>query len=244
AMFLLAYFRERRAYPVLVALFSHPGEAILELTGDAVLNNGSQMLASVCGGTGGLFSGVEGNSGNPKRGNPGGADLSGAPGRGDPSLSQANPTPPDLSGIKALIEGEQVNEFIRALSMEALIFLVKGGRLTRDDVVPYLLELFRKLERRPGHHWDELALAAVALWPQETLEELKRAFADGLIADDIMEWREIEEALAEGPARATRPWRRRPFITDLEQDMGWMQAFQTDSPRRARRSEHQRGRAN
>ena len=200
AMYLLAYFRETRAYPVLVALFSHPGEAILDLTGDAVLNNGSQMLTSVCGG--------------------------------------------DLSGIKALIEGEQVNEYVRGLSMEALVFLVIAGRLTRDDVVPYFLELFQKMERRPGYHWDALAMAAVDLWPKETLDELKRAFADGLIGEDVMEWKEIEAALAEGPARAAAPRRRQPFISNMEEDMGWMQAFQSSSPKRPRSAAHQRQRAN
>jgi hypothetical protein len=48
AMFLLAQFREKRAYPLLVDLFSAPGDISLEATGDVVTEYLSRMLASVC----------------------------------------------------------------------------------------------------------------------------------------------------------------------------------------------------
>jgi hypothetical protein len=50
AMYLLAQFREVRAYPLVVAFFSIPGEITLDLTGDFVTESLGSVLASVSGG--------------------------------------------------------------------------------------------------------------------------------------------------------------------------------------------------
>jgi uncharacterized protein YecA (UPF0149 family) len=50
AMYLLAQFREQRAYPLIVRFFSGPGDAIDEAVGDVVTDDLSRILASVsCG---------------------------------------------------------------------------------------------------------------------------------------------------------------------------------------------------
>ena len=48
AMFLLAQFREKRAYPLIVNFFSTPGDVSLEVTGDVVTEYLRRILASVC----------------------------------------------------------------------------------------------------------------------------------------------------------------------------------------------------
>lgn len=48
AMFLLAQFREKRAYPLVVDFFSAPGDISLEATGDVVTEYLGRVLASVC----------------------------------------------------------------------------------------------------------------------------------------------------------------------------------------------------
>jgi uncharacterized protein YchJ len=50
ALFLLAQFRESRAYPLIVNFFSTPGEMALDVTGDVVTEYLDRILASVCGG--------------------------------------------------------------------------------------------------------------------------------------------------------------------------------------------------
>jgi len=47
AMYLLAQFRERRAYPLIVDFFSIPGEITLDMTGDFVTESLGRVLASV-----------------------------------------------------------------------------------------------------------------------------------------------------------------------------------------------------
>jgi hypothetical protein len=58
AMFLLAQFREKRAYPLLVKLASLPGELPQDLTGDVVTEDLDKMLASVCCGDTSLIEGL------------------------------------------------------------------------------------------------------------------------------------------------------------------------------------------
>jgi hypothetical protein len=50
AFYLLAQFREERAYPLIVEFFSIPGEVTMEVTGDFVTESLQQVLASVSGG--------------------------------------------------------------------------------------------------------------------------------------------------------------------------------------------------
>jgi len=55
AIFLLAQFREQRAYPLIVDFFSLPRKQTYNLTGDVVSMSLGQILASVCGGDTGLI---------------------------------------------------------------------------------------------------------------------------------------------------------------------------------------------
>ena len=50
AMFLLAQFRETRAYPLVVRFASLPGDLLESLCGDFITEDLGQVLASVCGG--------------------------------------------------------------------------------------------------------------------------------------------------------------------------------------------------
>lgn len=131
ALYLLALFRETRAYPLLVRIFSRPGEFPFELAGDVVTQDLGRMLASVSGG--------------------------------------------DVGGMTALIENEQANEYVRSVAMDGMVSLVATGERTRDEGMSYFVQLFHKLERTPGAQWDGLAHVCADLWPQESVEELRRA---------------------------------------------------------------------
>jgi hypothetical protein len=182
AMYLLALFRETDAYPLLVRIFSRPGEFPFDLAGDVVTQDLGRILASVSGG--------------------------------------------DLRGLASLIENEQANEWVRAVAIDGVFSLVRTGQRTRDEVMSYCLQLFGKLERKPGAQWDGLANVCADLWPREAMDELERAYEDGLVDPGSIDWEDIERALALGRqgAMSARNWRD-PLITELVKNMGWMQCF-------------------
>jgi hypothetical protein len=133
----------------------------------------------------------------------------------------------EIRGMAALIENEQANEYVRSVAMDGMVSLVTNGQRTRDEVMTYFLQLFHKLERKPGAQWDGLAHVCTDLWPKEAIEELGRAYANGLVDTGSIDWQDIEQALALGEQGAIQRARyRAPLITDLARDMGWMQCFQ------------------
>ena len=50
ALYLLAHFREKKAYPLIIDLFSTPDDTALELTGNMFIEDLGRILASVCNG--------------------------------------------------------------------------------------------------------------------------------------------------------------------------------------------------
>jgi hypothetical protein len=118
----------------------------------------------------------------------------------------------DVSGMIALMENERGNEWVRSVAMA------------------YFLQLFHKLERKPGAQWDGLAHVCADRGPQEAIEELGRACADGLVDTGSIDWQDIEHALALGQQGAMQRARYRdPLISDLAKNMGWMQCFHDEA---------------
>ena len=154
AIYLLAQFRETRAYPLLVKIFSAPGDLTEDLAGDVVTDDLSSILASVSGG--------------------------------------------DPSGIMALVENEQANEWVRGAALDGLVTLVMCGMRTREEVMTYFASLFRKLDRKPSAVWDGLAVACADLCPIEVEAELRQAYEDELIDPWCIRWSEVTEAIKKG----------------------------------------------
>jgi Protein of unknown function (DUF1186) len=137
----------------------------------------------------------------------------------------------DLSGMVALIENEEADEYVRSAAMNAMVSLVKTGQRTRDEIMAYVLQLFGRSERKPGAQWDGLADVCADLWPQEAMSELQHAYEDGLVDTFATDWEDIQHVLSLGKEEALHHHEyRTPLITDLAKDMGWMQCFQKAEP--------------
>jgi hypothetical protein len=185
AMYLLALFRETRAYPLIVKIFSAAGEMPFDLAGDVVTQSLSGILASVSGG--------------------------------------------DVGPLKALIENPSANEYVRGAAMDAMVYLWAYGRLKREEVMGYFLELFDKLVRTPGTIWDSLANACADMWPEEAMEKLRATYEDELIWDGSIGWDDVEKALSIGQEAASDRLRDYDhMINNLARQMGWMMRFQPD----------------
>jgi hypothetical protein len=190
AMYLLAQFRESRAYPLIVDFFSMPGEVSLDLTGDLVTETLGRILASVCHG--------------------------------------------DVSLIKQLVEDENANEYVRDAALEALLVLVARGVKSREEVMTYYQSLFRgELIREPAHIWDGLVSCSVDLYPEEVLQDIKRAYDDGLVDEGFIGFESVEETLALGKEKTLENLKgdtRNRFIVDTIGEMEWWACF--DAPKR------------
>ncbi|MDZ4799713.1 MAG: DUF1186 domain-containing protein [Bryobacteraceae bacterium] len=185
AMFLLAQFRETRAYPLIVRFASLPGNLLESLCGDFITEDLGQVLASVCGG--------------------------------------------DLSGIQSLIENEDTNEWVRGAALSSLVTLVAAGQTSRDEIVSYFASLFRgKLERQWSHTWDCLVSYTSDLYPAELIDDIERAYNEGLVDPGYIRFDGVKRDLAAGKDRvlarlATDSHRR--LVDDTVAEMQWWACF-------------------
>jgi hypothetical protein len=192
AMFLLAQFRETRAYPLVVRFASLPGDLLDSLCGDFITENLGQVLASVCGG--------------------------------------------ELAGIHSLIENDGADQWVRGAALSSLLTLVAAGQKSRDDIVNYFTGLFRgALARRWSHLWDTLVAYSSDLYPAELLDDIERAYEEGLVDPGFIGFDEVKRDLAIGKDRilarlADDPHRR--LVEDTVAEMGWWACFRENSHNR------------
>lgn len=190
AMFLLAQFRETRAYPLVVRFASLPGDLLDSLCGDFITEDLGQVLASVCGG--------------------------------------------ELQGIQSVIENEDADEWARGAALSSLVTLVAAGQKSRGEIVSYFASLFRgKLVRQWSHVWDTLVSYSSDLYPTELLDDIERAYEDGLVDPAYIGFDDIKRDLAKGKDQvlatlADDPHRR--LVEDTVKEMGWWACFRDDRP--------------
>lgn len=193
AMYLLAQFREKRAYPLIVSFFSIPGEISLDLTGDVVTEDLGRILASVSHG--------------------------------------------DISLMTSLVENEDANEYVRGAAMEGLLTLVACGQKSREEIMSYFQSLFQgKLARDRSLVWSLLVSCCANLYPEEVLQDIKRAYENGLVEEGYIDFEWVEESLARGKENALRNLRedrRHKFIEDTIREMEWWACFRLPEQQQA-----------
>jgi len=111
---------------------------------------------------------------------------------------------------------------------------VAAGWRPRDEVMAYLVQLFLRMKREPGEQWNALANACADVWPQEALDELNRAYREGLVYPGSISWKNIEQALALGREGCLqKSLYEDPLITDVAKDMsglGWFRKPEQPEP--------------
>ncbi|MDM8515214.1 DUF1186 domain-containing protein [Desulfobacterales bacterium HSG16] len=155
AIYLLAQFREKQAYKLLINLFSIPGEITLDFTGDIVTEDLDKILASVYDG--------------------------------------------DINLLKALIENENTNGYVKSAALKAITILVVIGKISREEAIFYFKGLFNgRLERRYSYAWTELIVQSTRLYPEEIYEEIKKVFNENLVENFIINREYVEDVLNRG----------------------------------------------
>jgi len=177
AMYLLAQFRETRAYRPIVRMFSAPGETSYDLAGETSAEGLSNILGSIYDG--------------------------------------------DPAPLQSLIENPGNDEYVRSSGIETFRVLLESGQLTREEVLSYYRRLFQeKLERSDCYAWMALTSAVADLRAPELMDEVRRAYADGLIGR--LDFEGIEKEVMTTPREQHDQFR---IVTDAIAEMEWWAAF-------------------
>jgi hypothetical protein len=138
----------------------------------------------------------------------------------------------DLEPIKRMIEDPAVNEYVRSACLRTLTILVLEEELSREQVVDYFHSLFRgKLDRKPDFIWSALVVACCDLYPQELLQDIERAYDDGLVELFHIRLESVRDKLALGKEEILQKSRRyrRGFVEDTVAEMNRWASFEADT---------------
>jgi hypothetical protein len=143
-----------------------------------------------------------------------------------------------LDRIRALVVDREVDPFVRGAAIEALTFAVAERVADRDETVAFVQGLFTGEEAEAdSFFWSNLVATLCDLHPGDSMELIRRAYADNLVQQDYIAPEDVERSLALDRAEAMEALRersRRRMPADLHRYISWFAEFQPkDDPPRA-----------
>jgi hypothetical protein len=123
------------------------------------------------------------------------------------------------------------DQWVRGATLSSLATLVATGQKSRDEIVNYFAGLFRgKLVRKWSPVWDTLVSDTCDLYPAELLDDIERAYEEGLVDPGFIDFQDVKRNSAMGKDRilarlADDPHRR--LVEDTVAEMAGGHAFGT-----------------
>ncbi len=177
ALYLLAEFRETRAYRPCVAIASAPEDASHQILGEVATDGLHQILAS-------LFDG-------------------------------------DVGPILELASNAKADEYARGSAVRSLVVLARNDRITREEAVRCLRELFSgRVERSMGWVWEDLVTTVIDLPAPELRAEANQAVLDGLALELYPDLDAMEREIRASPTETDFK-----LITRAADELDWWECF-------------------
>ena len=140
----------------------------------------------------------------------------------------------DLSPYKKLVENEQVDSFVRAAALEALLCLVAWQEVEPECVVDYFqLLATEELERQPSHVWNYLAEAAQQCCSDTVWPALATAYDEGLVSELYLARGEVEKAFKRPQAERLTELQLNPGLQPLDDAIAEMESWACFRPKSA-----------
>jgi hypothetical protein len=134
-----------------------------------------------------------------------------------------------ISAIKELIGNREVDQYARCAAMEALSYVVAFDPLQRDEVINFFQGLFSGSEADPdSYFWGNLTATLCDLHPGESMEIIRKAFADGVVRPGFIGLADVEQAAArnkEESATFLRAWVTARMPADIHAYISWFAEF-------------------
>ena len=105
-----------------------------------------------------------------------------------------------LDLLEAVVRNDELHPNSRAAAFTALTWAVVDGRASRDEVLE-LYEQIVEAELADAGDIDIvtlLSLAVIDLCPDEVMPTIERAFAEGLIDDEVLDLEDVTDVCADG----------------------------------------------
>jgi hypothetical protein len=141
-----------------------------------------------------------------------------------------------LEAIKAMALNREIGEYNRNSALQAMSYAVVDGVADRDETLAFFRTLFTGEETdADSDFWGLLACNILELYPKESMDTIKQAYEDGLIASGMVGYGDFEKTLKEGREKTFERLKAnydRNSLDDIHGCMSWWACFQPDdSPR-------------
>lgn len=137
-----------------------------------------------------------------------------------------------ITAIKELIVNREVDQYVRCAAMEALSYVVAFDPLQRDEVVEFFQGLFTGKEAdSDSYFWGNLTATLCDLHPEESMEIIRKAFADGVIRPGFIGLADVEQACARNKEEAMtslQAWVTARMPADIHAYISWFAEFNQD----------------
>jgi hypothetical protein len=138
-----------------------------------------------------------------------------------------------VEAIKELVLNRAVDQYVRCAAMEALSYVVAFDPARRDEVVHFFQGLFTGEEAdRESYFWGNLTATLCDLHPGDSMEIIRKAFADNIVPDKFIGLGNVEiasEQSREASLESFQTWVKARMPADIHGYISWFAEFhQTD----------------
>ena len=135
--------------------------------------------------------------------------------------------------IKSMILKKEADDYCRVSACNALAYAVAEGYVPRESVVDFFGTLFTGEEADEiSDFWGLLAIVLYDLYPEEIMEVIKQAYADGLIMPGMIQYSDFEKALELGKDKSFERLKidlEQHSLDDIHASMSWWACFNEES---------------
>lgn len=134
-----------------------------------------------------------------------------------------------LKVVDALIGNQALNLYVRWEAAQSYVYLVRDGRLQREDAVRRLQQHLRQaMDRKDEAVIGSLICVLESFAPKEALADITEAYQRGLVDSGLIDFRTVERSIAEGEAWVREELERCPAtgIEDTIEELRHWDTFQ------------------
>jgi len=134
-----------------------------------------------------------------------------------------------IEAIKQLVVNREIDQYVRCAAMEALSYVVAFDPARRDEVVAFFQGLFTGEEAdRESYFWGNLAATLCDLHPGESMEIIRKAFADNIVSTSFIGMGNVEvanEQSMEAARESLQAWVKARMPVDVHAYISWFAEF-------------------
>jgi len=136
--------------------------------------------------------------------------------------------------IKTLAMNQDASPYCRVSAADALTYAVVDGIVPRQEILEFLGGLLTGNEAEPdSEFWSFIAVSIFNLYPEESMDTIKKAYDEELINDGVIPYHAFNVALKRGKKKSLamlKVEKDSKTLDDIHNSMSWWACFENDQP--------------